>query len=77
MRNRNHRTEKTTRAPPTAPEIAAYIGEIQSQPAVMETNPAKAPFKANDTSDFLNNIQEMNIATTAPAAADRFVVTAM
>ena len=43
----------------------------------MDTNPARAPFIVIVASAFLNLIQEVIIARIAPAAADRFVVTAI
>ena len=64
--------------PPAMPPVSrANAGDIASQPAVMPTSPASAPFKVNDGSGFLKVIHEMIIATNAPAAAAKLVVTAI
>ena len=70
-------TLKTTKAPPIVPMMIAPTGETPSHGAVIATKPAKAPFNAIDASGFFMMIHETIIATIAPAAADRFVVTAM
>jgi hypothetical protein len=44
---------------------------------VIPTRPAKAPFRANDVSGFVNKTHEVIIAAIAPPLAAKFVVTAM
>ena len=61
--------------PATAPIITALNGETVAQGLVMATSPAKAPFRLIPASGFPNIIQEVNIASTAAVAADRFVLT--
>src|SRR6056297_513799 len=68
-------TERTTRTPATAPIRIALEGDTLAQPAVIPTRPANAPFKLIPTSGFLNLIQEVAMANTAPVAAARLMVT--
>ena len=70
-------TLKTTRTPPIAPIMMALRGDTLAQGAVTATSPARAPFKAMLVSGFPKRIQAVNMANIAPAAAARFVVTAM
>ena len=63
--------------PAIIPIIAAPIGLTTAQPAVMATNPAKAPFKVIEISGFPYKPQDTNIAAIAAAAAARLVVITM
>ena len=62
---------------PMRPVKAAIAGLMMSQPAVIATSPARAPFRAKLVAGFLNRIHDTIMAPTAPPAADRFVVTAI
>jgi hypothetical protein len=56
-------------------ELLAPPGLTTSHPAVMATRPAKAPFKESPNDGLLYRIQDIIMAVTVPAAAERFVVT--
>ena len=62
-------TAKTTMTPPTAPIRVAETSEGVSGSAVMDTKPAKAPFKIMVKSGFLYRSCVKIRAATAPAAA--------
>ena len=70
----NRGTAKTTMTPPTAPIRVAETREGVSGSAVMDTKPAKAPFKIMVRSGFLYRSCVKISAATAPAAADVLVL---
>src|SRR5690554_4445353 len=57
------------------PIMTAPPGVTISHPAVMATKPANAPFRDKPNEGRLYRIQDITMAVTVPAAADRFVVT--
>ena len=52
-------------------------GATNAQPAVIDTSPAMAPLSAKVGSGFRNQIQAVNSAPTAPAAAATLVLSAI
>ena len=61
--------------PPIAPIMIACNGVATSGPAVIETNPARAPFKTNVKSVLLYKIIDKTSAATKPAQAAILVFT--
>ena len=66
--------ETTTIIPHIKPMARAPQALTAPHPAVIPTKPAKAPFRVMEISALPYLIQVRNNATTAPAAAARFVV---
>src|SRR5690606_7599131 len=73
----NSSTANTTIPPAIAPIMIALPGLTVAQDAVIPTRPAKTPLSAMLISGLPTRNQVVNIATDAPAQADRFVLIAM